>query len=511
MLFNTLTVLNSCPGHALHQLQTNVHVGGRLRAQTTQAPLDTESRKEPQVVDWERQWYPVAVEEELDPKLPHAMRLLGKELVLWRERSGSWRCFQDACPHRMVPLSEGRIDTDSNTLMCSYHGWKFTGDGSCVRNPQARFTGTEEVACRNKRARARAYPTQNAQGLVWVWAECGNEAYIESSMTPAPLLPEYEDLGKGHGVTNMHWYFTRDMPGSFDMWLENVCDQSHLPYAHHGVAYDRDAPQANHFEISNVNQDLQENEEWGYKLEWYQDQKNLSLQEVSFISPCLIRFYTPRDMGLFSILYFYMVPVDANTTRMITNSLVKLPQQLEPFTAVLTSLLNSPLKSLAHLLLLEVFDGDIVLVFKQNRHTKIAGGKHLQNYYLPNQSDQSVIAWRKWWQAATGGAGVSYFGDTTLPCVDMEKTEMLDRFKQHTKSCSSCRSILHGVESAQNIARVAILLQLISAASIGQAQGALAPSVLGLGVGVAATIGIDFLLGLSKERFIYTGYVHGER
>lgn len=473
--------------------------------------MDAGARKGAGVVDWERQWYPVGVEGDLDPKLPHAMRLLGKELVLWRDRSGSWRCFQDACPHRLVPLSEGRIDKDSGMLTCSYHGWSFAADGSCARNPQARSAGTEEAACNSRRSKVKTYPTQNAQGLVWVWAECGDEAYIESSMTPAPLLPEYENLGKEHGVTNLHMNFTRDMPGSFDMWLENVCDQSHLPYAHHGVAYDRNNPQANYFQISDMNQGLQENEEWGFKLEWYMDEKNLSSQDVRFMPPCLIRFYTPRDMGLFSILYFYMVPVDANTTRMITNSLVKLPQQLEPFTGLIASLLNSPLKSLAHLLLLEIFDGDIVLVYKQNRNAKLAPGKHLQSYYLPSRSDQSVTAWRNWWHAATGGVGVTYFGDTSLPPVDMEKTEMLDRFKQHTKFCPSCKFVLGTIEFAQKIARGAILLQLIGAASAVRELSAYSQDVLYLTAGVVATIGVDSLLSVCKSRFIYAGYVHGER
>ena len=50
------------------------------------------------------------VVEDADPKAPHATQLLGMDLVLWRDKAGAWRCFEDRCPHRLAALSEGRID-----------------------------------------------------------------------------------------------------------------------------------------------------------------------------------------------------------------------------------------------------------------------------------------------------------------------------------------------------------------------------------------------------------------
>ena len=61
---------------------------------------------------WHQQWYPVAVIEFLDPSKPHAFQLLGKNVVLWRDGQQQWQCFEDACPHRLAPLSEGRIEAD---------------------------------------------------------------------------------------------------------------------------------------------------------------------------------------------------------------------------------------------------------------------------------------------------------------------------------------------------------------------------------------------------------------
>ena len=56
-------------------------------------------------MDWHRQWYPVALLDYLDPKVPHPIQLLGERLVLWRDAQHRWRCFEDKCPHRLAPLS----------------------------------------------------------------------------------------------------------------------------------------------------------------------------------------------------------------------------------------------------------------------------------------------------------------------------------------------------------------------------------------------------------------------
>jgi nitrite reductase/ring-hydroxylating ferredoxin subunit len=83
---------------------------------------------------WLEQWYPVGVAADLAVDRPHALTLWGRQLVLWHGSGGSWACFADACPHRLAPLSEGRVV--DGQLVCSYHGWTFEGSGKCVRVPQ---------------------------------------------------------------------------------------------------------------------------------------------------------------------------------------------------------------------------------------------------------------------------------------------------------------------------------------------------------------------------------------
>ena len=80
---------------------------------------------------------------------------LGQTLVAWWDKSAEqWRVFADRCPHRLAPLSEGRIEPDGN-LMCAYHAWKFAGDGSCVALPQAPESESDKLRGMPKVCRLR--------------------------------------------------------------------------------------------------------------------------------------------------------------------------------------------------------------------------------------------------------------------------------------------------------------------------------------------------------------------
>lgn len=70
-----------------------------------------------------KQWWPIRVAASLDRSRPHGVTVLGRPLVLWHG-NGGWHCVLDMCPHRLAPLSEGKVvDTAAGTaLQCSYHG-----------------------------------------------------------------------------------------------------------------------------------------------------------------------------------------------------------------------------------------------------------------------------------------------------------------------------------------------------------------------------------------------------
>jgi phenylpropionate dioxygenase-like ring-hydroxylating dioxygenase large terminal subunit len=76
-------------------------------------------------------WYPVSPIADLDPQRPTAVTVLELRLVIWKPKLlETFRVFLDQCPHRLAPLSEGRIDHETGNLMCSYHGWQFDQQSS---------------------------------------------------------------------------------------------------------------------------------------------------------------------------------------------------------------------------------------------------------------------------------------------------------------------------------------------------------------------------------------------
>src|SRR5438552_592230 len=78
-----------------------------------------------------RAWHAVAASAEVGDG-PVQIWLLGDPWVLVR-LDGQIRAFADRCPHRLAPLSAGRIT--GGTLQCGYHGWRFAADGRCMEIP----------------------------------------------------------------------------------------------------------------------------------------------------------------------------------------------------------------------------------------------------------------------------------------------------------------------------------------------------------------------------------------
>jgi nitrite reductase/ring-hydroxylating ferredoxin subunit len=105
-------------------------------------------------------WYPVLQSQELISGVPHPFRVMGQDLVAWRDLNDDPLVVQDRCPHRNSRLSIGRV-LDGG-IQCALHGIRFGGDGSCQRIPwepdDSPLLDTVSVA---------AYPTQELGGYIW--------------------------------------------------------------------------------------------------------------------------------------------------------------------------------------------------------------------------------------------------------------------------------------------------------------------------------------------------------
>jgi phenylpropionate dioxygenase-like ring-hydroxylating dioxygenase large terminal subunit len=167
-----------------------------VSAVATETPRTEEEQPSPspsgkERFDWLDQWYPFAPVCDLDPRAPHGKTVLGLSVVAWYDRgAGEWRVFDDACPHRLAPLSEGRID-DKGRLQCVYHGWCFDGAGACKFIPQAPALGPPVHT--NPKACVASYPCVVQNNILWFYPRADPE-YKDVLQRKRPLLiPEIDD------------------------------------------------------------------------------------------------------------------------------------------------------------------------------------------------------------------------------------------------------------------------------------------------------------------------------
>jgi phthalate 4,5-dioxygenase oxygenase subunit len=115
-------------------------------------------------------WQPVALVDEFDPRLDPRMqerplkpvRVLGQDLVLFRDASGRWGLLDRDCPHRNADLAFARHEGDG--VRCPFHGWKFDATGRCLETP-AEPAGSK--LC--ERVRQRSYPVVEQSGVLFAW------------------------------------------------------------------------------------------------------------------------------------------------------------------------------------------------------------------------------------------------------------------------------------------------------------------------------------------------------
>lgn len=130
-------------------------------------------------------WHPVALLDEFNPALDprmgvravKAVKLLGQDLVLFKNAQGEFGLLDRDCPHRGADLAYGRNEGDG--LRCPFHGWKFDVTGQCLETP-AEPKGS--VLC--SRIKQRNYPVQERSGILFAWMGAEGSA--------PPPLPELD-------------------------------------------------------------------------------------------------------------------------------------------------------------------------------------------------------------------------------------------------------------------------------------------------------------------------------
>jgi phthalate 4,5-dioxygenase oxygenase subunit len=174
-----------------------------------------------------RFWIPCMVLHEVPApdEPPLRLRLLGEDLIVFRDTSGRIGVLEERCPHRLTSLYFGRNEADG--IRCVYHGWKFDVEGRCLELP----TEPETSRFREK-VRAVSYPARARGGLLWVYM--GAEAAV-------PEFPDFEWLD----LPAEQRYASRwEQESNSVQAMEGELDAAHVSFLHRMVDEIADDKQA---------------------------------------------------------------------------------------------------------------------------------------------------------------------------------------------------------------------------------------------------------------------------
>lgn len=374
--------------------------------------------------------------------LPISVEVAGEKLVAWKSPiTSEWSVMMDACPHRLAPLSQGRVDPITGCIECPYHGQQFDGTGACTKIPQNSRdvipTGTSAIAL----------PVHSSGDLLWAFLPLSPGQASNYPTLPEIVFPELMD-----GPS----FFTRDLPYSFDFLVENFMDPSHIPFAHHSLQGSRkdgspipmqvitSGDNATHVEVA------------------FQDSISGKARDgvVSFIAPFYYHFRTrSAKTGLFNKnLIAVLTPVSPGVSRLFLElpALRKLQGKLPVW--------------LSHSLSNKFLDTD-VWVHEQERTQRAGVNPYLQHenptvghvepdgtsspssvgnkYVLTTESDTGTRAWRRWWKQHMASSPI--FGEPRIQLPWISRESQLNRYENHTKYCSSCRGALANANTVKKL------------------------------------------------------------
>ncbi len=426
-------------------------------------------------------WYPLLPVEDIEPQKPTTATLLGIPLVIWKPTSSpNYQIFLDQCPHRLAPLSEGRIN-ESGNLMCSYHGWEFDRNGECQRIPQA--DNSELIAKQSQNFCVTVYPNRLENDLLWVWMDADSPEIAHKTALP---LSNKIDAGKGFVWSSM----VRDLEYDWQTLVENVADPSHVPFAHHGIQGNRDRAMPIPLNIVRSTMDI---------IEAQVDKPFKT--KITFEPPCHLEYDIILPGGDKQIgLVTYCLPVAPGKSRIVAQFPRNFAQKLHALVPRWWDHLQNRNA---------VLDGDMVLLHQQEGFLQDTNWKTA--YKMPTSADRLVIEFRNWFDRYCGGKlPWNEVGVTASPStLEIPRRVLLDRYHQHTQHCSSCRKAL---KTVQFIQWLLLAYFVVSVSTVAVLPDSLRVS-LGLYLAISAVLGLGISAVLRfwlMPKFYFVDYVHSE-
>ena len=267
-----------------------------------------------------RHWHPIAGIDELARNPVKPVRLLGEDLVLYRDLGGHYGLVDRFCAHRRADLSYGFVE--ERGLRCSYHGWQYDHQGGCIAQPYE--DQVDPTGKLRQRTRLKAYPVRPMAGLLW--------AYLGPQ--PAPELPDWEPFHWENGFVQAVF---AEVPCNWLQAQENSIDPVHFEWMHANWSrrlrghMGRYAP--THLQLA-----FEEFEHgFIYKRITEDSGENNPLWTIGRV--CL------WPNGFFLGDHFeWRVPVDDENTLSVTWSFLRVPREAEPFAQASIPTWHAPIR-----------------------------------------------------------------------------------------------------------------------------------------------------------------------
>jgi 5,5'-dehydrodivanillate O-demethylase len=267
-----------------------------------------------------RYWHPIAGVSEFDARKTKPVRLMGEDLVLYKDLSGGYGLVDRQCAHRRADLSYGYVEAQG--IRCHYHGWQFNASGQCVEQP---FEEQVDPQARQKcKISIKAYQVRPLAGLLW--------AYM--GPLPAPELPDWEPFHWPHGFVQAVF---SDIPCNWLQTQENSIDPVHFEWMH-----------------ANWSRRLR-GHTGGYapkhlKLAFEEFEHGFIYKRISQDTSDQHPMWTIGRVCLWPNGFFlgdhfeWRVPVDDENTLSVTWSFIRVPREQEPYVQSSIPTWTSPIK-----------------------------------------------------------------------------------------------------------------------------------------------------------------------
>ncbi len=163
-----------------------------------------------------RYWMPIAGASEFDETTRvKPVRLMGEDLVLYKDLNGTYGLIDRHCCHRRADLSYGFVEACG--LRCNYHGWLYDERGNCLAQPYEDMAHPD--ANTKARIKIKAYKVEEHAGMLW--------AYLGPE--PAPFVPNWEPFTWKNGFVQV---VISEIPCNWFQCQENSIDPVHFEWMH---------------------------------------------------------------------------------------------------------------------------------------------------------------------------------------------------------------------------------------------------------------------------------------